>query len=71
MKTVKTIAVTTPHRTFTLPAVTSAYNAHYGKTYYTTHVYNSMGQAITGGSNFPASNAKTCAHYGVPHIAKG
>jgi hypothetical protein len=55
--------------TFTVATVTSHYNVHYGRTYYTTHRFMADGHAIPGGCSFPASNPKTCAYYGVPVIA--
>ena len=54
-----------------MPAVTSKYNEHYKRTYYTSHVYNSCNQEIIGGGEFPASDEKSCAYHGVPVIKEG
>jgi hypothetical protein len=48
---IKTIEITTPHRTVTVPRVTYA-GEFYGKKNYYTHCYNSMAQPITGGIMF-------------------
>lgn len=63
---VKTISVKTPHGAVDVPHITS-YDVN-GRTYYTSHVYNSMAQRIWGGSDFPASDVKLCQHYGVPVV---
>ena len=53
---IKTVEIKTPHGVFTVPRVTFA-GVYYGKKNYYSHVYNSMGQKISGGFMFVEGSA--------------